>query len=108
MSRTRVSQLPAFPPVGTRCYYKNDALRLEGWGVIAEPRDPLDAEELPILTPWIGTLSGPTNMDQVHLDSLAPGCGVLPGTEQYMVLPACLLTVGDEEAFGIPKGLRGC
>jgi len=92
----RVSRLPVFPPVGTRCYYKNEALKLEGWGVIAEPRDELDGSELPILTPWVGTLHGPVNAGQVGLNMLAPGCGVLPGVERYLIVPAALLTVEDE------------
>lgn len=72
-----------FPPVGTRCYYKNEALKLEGWGVIAEPRNEIDGSELPILTPWVGTLTGPVDPLQV-------------GVERYMVVPAFLLTVEVE------------
>lgn len=95
---TRVTKLPVFPPVGTRCFYRNEALKLEGWGVIAEPHDELDASELPHLTPWIGTLTGPVSEGQIGLDMLAPGCGVFPGVERYMVVPAFLLTVeGDGE-----------
>ena len=97
MTRTvQVNRLPAFPRAGTRCYYKNEALSLEGWGVIAEPRNDIDASELPILTPWIGTLTGPVDAGQVGLNMLAPGCGVLPGVERYMVVPAFLLTVEVE------------
>ncbi len=97
MTRTvQVNRLPVFPPVGTRCHYKNDVLNLEGWGVIAEPRDDIDASELPILTPWIGTLAGPVDAGQVGLNMLAPGVGVLPGIERYMVVPAFLLTVEVE------------
>lgn len=91
----RVSDLPTFPPVGTRCLYRNEALRIEGWGQIAAPRDPLDALELPILTPWIGTLTGPRNAGQVALNQLAPGCGVLPGEERYQVVGAYLLWVEE-------------
>ena len=94
---TRVSRLPVFPSVGTRCYYKNEALNLEGWGVIAEPRNELDGSELPILTPWVGTLHGLVDAGQVGLDMLAPGVGVFPGVERYMVVPAFLLTVEDVE-----------
>ena len=90
---TRVSKLPVFPPVGTRCLYRNEALKLEGWGVIATPRDAIDASELPHLTPWVGTLAGPVNGGQIGLDMLAPGCGVLPGVERYSVVPAFLLWV---------------
>ena len=43
----RVYDLPEFPPVGTRCMYRNPALNLDGWGVIADPRDPGDADDLP-------------------------------------------------------------
>lgn len=97
MTRTvQVNRLPVFPPVGTRCYYKNEALNLEGWGVIAEPRDEVDGSELPILTPWVGTLTGPVDPLQVGLNMLAPNCGVLPGVERYMVVPAFLLTVEVE------------
>lgn len=92
----QVNRLPVFPPVGTRCHYKNEALGLEGWGVIAEPRNEIDASELPILTPWVGTLHGPVNAGQVGLNMLAPGVGVLPGVERYMVVPAFLLTVEVE------------
>jgi hypothetical protein len=94
---TRVSKMPVFPPVGTRCFYKNEALKLEGWGVIAAPRDALDASELRHLTPWIGTLTGPVDAGQIGLDMLAPGCGVFPGTERYAIVPAFLLFVEDEE-----------
>jgi hypothetical protein len=94
---TTVRKLPVFPPVGTRCYYKNEALGLEGWGVIAEPRNDIDASELPILTPWVGTLTGPVDPLQVGLDMLAPGVGVLPGVERYMVVPAFMLTIEDDK-----------
>lgn len=92
----QVNRLPVFPPVGTRCYYKNEALGLEGWGVIAEPRNEIDASGLPILTPWVGTLHGPVDAGQVGLNMLAPGVGVLPGVERYRVVPAFLLTVEIE------------
>jgi len=82
--------------VGTRCFYRNGVLRLEGWGVIAEPRDALNAAALPLLTPWIGTLSGPVDPGQAHLDRIAPGSGTLPGTERYMVVAAYMLTVEDD------------
>ena len=97
MTRTvQVNRLPAFPPVGTPCFYRNEVLNLEGWGEIAEPRDDIDASGLPILTPWIGTLTGPVDAGQVGLNMLAPGVGVLPGVERYMVVPAFLLTVEVE------------
>ena len=99
MTRTvQVNRLPVFPPVGTRCFYRNEVLNLEGWGVIAEPRNDLDGSELPILTPWVGTLTGPVDAGQVGLNMLAPGCGVFPGGERYMVVPAFLLFVEDEGA----------
>ena len=92
----QVNRLPVFPPVGTRCFYRNEVLTLAGWGVIAEPRNDIDASELPILTPWVGTLHGPVDAGQVGLNMLAPGVGVLPGVERYMVVPAFLLTVEVE------------
>jgi hypothetical protein len=52
--------------------------------------------ELPLLTPWIGTLTGQVDPGQAHLDHIAPGCGILPGTERYLVVPAYMLTVGDD------------
>lgn len=88
-----VRRLRPFPPVGTRCLYRNEALGLEGWGVIAEPRNESDASELPILTPWIGTLTGPHDPLQEALDAIAPGIGVLPGEDRYMVVPAFMLWV---------------
>lgn len=88
------------PPVGTRCFYKNDALKLEGWGVIAEPREEEDASEMPLFVPWVGTLTGPVDPRQALLDVLAPGCGVLPGVERYFVLPLTMLTF---EADGAPQ-----
>lgn len=88
-----VYDLPEFPPVGTRCMYRNDALGLEGWGVIAAPRDPGDADDLPYLTPWVGTLVGPIDGDQVALDRMAPGCGTMPGVDVYRVVPTYLLWV---------------
>ena len=88
-----VRRLSPFPPVGTRCFYSNEALGLEGWGVIAEPRDENDASELPILTPWVGTLTGPHDPMQRGLDALAPGIGVLPGENRYMIVPAFMLWV---------------
>ena len=94
---TRVSKLPVFPTVGTRCFYRNEALKLEGWGVIAEPRDEIDGAELPHLAPWLGTLTGPVNAGQVAFNLLAPGVGVLPGVERYSVVPAFLLFVEVEE-----------
>lgn len=90
---TRVSDLPEFPPVGTRCLYLNPALDLKGWGVIAAPRDVDDADEIPHLAPWVGTLSGPVDLDQVALEKMAPGCGVLPGVETYRVVPSFMLWV---------------
>ena len=93
----RVSKLPVFPTVGTRCFYRNEALMLEGWGVIAEPRDVIDGSSLPILTPWVGTLTGPVNAGQVAFNLLAPSVGVLPGVERYSVVPAYLLFVEVEE-----------
>ena len=92
----RVYDLPEFPPVGTLCFYKNEPLKLEGWGKITEPRDELDGCELPILTPWIGTLEGPVNPGQVGLNLLAPGIGVLPGREKYLIVPSILLWVEDD------------
>ena len=92
----QVNRLPVFPPVGTRCFYRNEVLNLAGWGVIAEPRNDIDASELPILTPWVGTLHGPVDAGQVGLNRLAPGVGVFPGVERYMVVPAFLLTVEVE------------
>ena len=98
MSRSvQVNRLPAFPPVGTRCHYKNEVLSLEGWGVIAEPRDEIDGSGLPILTPWVGTLTGPVDAGQIGLNMLAPSVGVLPGVERYSVVPAYLLFVENEE-----------
>lgn len=91
----RVYDLPTFPPVGTPCMYKNPALKLEGWGVIAEPRDEFDGSELPLLTPWLGTLEGPLNRGQVGLEALAPGCGVLPGRDRYLIVPSILLWVRE-------------
>ncbi len=93
---TRVSKLPVFPPIGTRCFYRNEALKLEGWGVIAEPRDEIDGSSLPILTPWIGTLTGPVDAGQIAFNMLAPGVGVLPGVERYSIVPAFLLWVEDK------------
>jgi hypothetical protein len=52
--------------------------------------------ELPLLTPWIGTLTGQVDPGQAHLDHIAPGCGILPGTERYLVVPAYMLTVEDD------------
>ena len=89
----RVYDLPEFPPVGTPCMYRNPALKLEGWGVIAAPRDDLDGSELPVLTPWVGTLTGPVNAGQVALDRIAPGVGVMPGEGVYHVVPAICLWV---------------
>ena len=83
-------------PVGTRCFYENDALRLSGWGEVVAPQDDLDAEFLPILTPWRGTLVGPVDAGQVGLNALAPGIGVLPGEDRYSVVPAILLWVEDD------------
>lgn len=94
-TRVRVTSLPSLPLVGTRCFYKNEALHLEGWGQIAAPRDDIDAEALPVLTPWIGTLTGPRSAGQVSLDQLAPGCGVFSGKERYYVVPAYLLWVEE-------------
>lgn len=89
----RVYDLPEFPPVGTRCMYRNPALKLEGWGVIADPVDDLDAAELPVLTPWFGTLTGPVNDGQVALNRIAPGVGVTPGEGVYRIVPTILLWV---------------
>lgn len=75
--------------------YRNSALKLEGWGVLVDPRDPEDALEVPILLPWEGELQGPENAGQKGLNALAPGCGVLPGVG-YRVLPSCLLYVEAE------------
>jgi len=94
---TRISELPVFPPVGTRCLYQNEALKLEGWGVLAATHDALDASELPHLTPWIGTLTGPVSEGQIGLDILAPGCGALPGENRYLIVPAFLLFIEDKE-----------
>ena len=88
-----LTRLPTLPPWGTRCFYRNEALRLEGWGVLTEPREPIDAEELPILVPWTGTLTGPRSVGQLALDQLVPGCGVFPAEERYLVVPAYLLWV---------------
>ena len=95
---TRLDKVIPSPPVGTRCYYQNPALRLEGWGVIAEPADDIDGSEMPVLVPWRGTLHGPVNGGQVGLDMLAPGVGVLPGEDVYRIVPAILLWVPEETA----------
>lgn len=92
---TNLTKLRTLPPVGTRCMYRNSALKLEGWGVLVDPRDPEDALEVPILLPWEGELQGPENAGQKGLNALAPGCGVLPGVG-YRVLPSCLLYVEAE------------
>ena len=94
---TRLDKVDPFPPVGTRCFYKNKALRLEGWGVLAEPVDPLDSSEMPLWIPWRGTLHGPVDGGQVGLNMLAPGVGVLPGEDVYRIVPAILLWVPNEE-----------
>lgn len=90
---TRMDKLPSLPPVGARCLYQNDALKLRGWGVLAEPRDDIDGSEMPILIPWVGTLEGPRNEGQVALDRLVPGIGVFPSKDRYMVVPRILLWV---------------
>ncbi len=92
---TRLDKVSPFPPVGTRCFYKNPALKLEGWGVLVEPEDKIDGSEIPLLLPWRGTLHGPVNSGQVGLNMLAPGVGVLPGEEVYRVLPSILLWVEE-------------
>ena len=61
--------------------------------VIAAPRDDLDGLEVPVLTPWVGTLTGPVNAGQVALDRIAPGAGVTPGKDVYRVVPSILLWV---------------
>ena len=83
-------------PLGTRCYYENEALKLSGWGVLVEPLDEIDAEEMPHLLPWRGTLIGPVNGGQVMLNMLAPGCGILPGEDVYCILPRICLWVERE------------
>jgi len=95
---TRLDKVRPRPSVGTRCYYKNPALKLEGWGVLVAPEDPLDGSEWPLLLPWRGTLRGPVNGGQVGLNMLAPGCGMLPGEDVYRVVPAILLWVPEEAA----------
>jgi hypothetical protein len=92
---TRLDKVTPFPPVGTRCFYKNDAIKLSGWGFLAEPLDDSDNSELPLWVPWRGTLHGPVNEGQVGLNVLAPGCGMLPGDDVYRVLPAILLWVEE-------------
>jgi hypothetical protein len=94
---TRLDKVNPLPPVGTRCFYRNDALRLEGWGVLVEPADEIDGSEMPILLPWRGTLHGPVNGGQVGLNMLAPGVGVLPREDVYRIVPAILLWVPNEE-----------
>jgi hypothetical protein len=90
----RLADLATFPPVGTRCFYRNEALKLEGWGEIVEPRDEIDAAEIPLLVPWKGALTGPLDPGQVALNQVAPGCGVLP-KEGYQVVAAILLWVNQ-------------
>ena len=90
---TRLDKVNPLPPVGTRCLYKNDALKLEGWGVLAKPVDAIDAAEWPILVPWRGTLHGPVCAGQLGLDAISPGAGVLPGEDVYRVVCAILLWV---------------
>ena len=94
---TRLDKVRPRPSVGTRCFYSNDALNLEGWGVLVEPANPIDGSEMPILLPWRGTLHGPVNGGQVGLNMLAPGCGMLPGEDVYRVVPGILLWVPNEE-----------
>jgi len=100
---TRLDKVTPFPPVGTRCFYRNDALKLSGWGFLAEPLDDSDNSELPLWVPWRGTLHGPVNGGQVGLDKLAPGVGVLPGEDVYRIVPAILLWRDDELPHPVPN-----
>lgn len=94
---TPLNQLATLPPAGTRCFYQNKALKLEGWGVITQPQDDIDASLMPGLVPWCGVLCGPLNTDQHHLDQLAPGCGVLPAKDRYLMAPRTLLFLPAED-----------
>lgn len=81
----------ATPPLGTPCFYFNEALNLSGWGVVVSPaEDDIEFASEGRMIPWLGTLDGPVNAGQVALDNLAPGCGVLPG-HGYRLLPTSLL-----------------
>ena len=95
--KNAAKDMPGLLPVGLRCFYRNEALHLEGWGEIVEPADDLDAEELDILVPWRGTLAGPDSAGQHALNVLAPGCGVTPGEGVYRVLPRILLWVPNHD-----------
>lgn len=88
----------ATPPVGTACFYSNEALNLSGWGVVTEAAEE-DVEFVSEghMVPWLGTLDGPVNAGQVTLDQLAPGCGVLPGHE-YRLLPISLMFMKKDTA----------
>ena len=94
---TPLHQLATLPPEGTRCFYKSEALNLEGWGVITQPQDDIDAELMPWLVPWRGVLCGPPNPGQYHLNQLSPGCGVLPGEDRYLMAPRTLLFLPAED-----------
>ena len=94
---TPLNRLATLPPAGTRCFYQNEALKLEGWGVITQPRDDIDADLMPGLVPWRGALSGPVDPTQRFLDQLVPGCGVLPGEDRYLMAPRTLLFLPTED-----------
>lgn len=114
-----LSTVERIPPAGTRCFYRNDALQLEGWGVLADPADDIDAEEMPFLLPWIGTIVGPKgggsvwtpwsnapstfeNHDMhVWAPEIAPGKSMVPG-ERYMLLGRNLLWVEDAALEAAP------
>jgi len=79
---TRLDKVNPFPPpVGTRCFYKNDDAKIEGWGVLAEPIDNIDAERFPDSLPWRGILTGPTHYTE------------FPNEVEYHVVETTLLWV---------------
>jgi len=78
---TRLDKVTPFPSVGTRCFYKNDPAKVEGWGVLAEPIDNIDAERFPDSVPWRGILTGPAHYAE------------FPNEVEYHVVETTLLWV---------------
>jgi len=87
VNMTRLDRVTPFPPpVGTRCFYKNDDAKVEGWGVLAEPIDNIDAEQFPDRVPWRGTLTGPSHYAE------------FPNEVEYRLVDPTLSWVPEEDA----------
>lgn len=98
------------PPPGTRCFLRNEALGLEGWGVLL-PLPPDEEEYADIFAFWEGELSGPTGAEQLLLkkagfESMTPGFGRMMVTKNLLFVEQAVMDQLVRQPLHLPRKER--